>query len=1091
MYTVPDRRTPRERGFALVIVLAFVVLLSGLVVAYLSLTTSDRPVAQSSVHQTKVDQLAASGMDLVIGGLRQEIVGPSPTPTPPHTYVPTYVPPTNAGMLPVTFGNPDPTNIPNLVRRSIRADAIPAPGVSSLASAVNATDDVSANGRSISKARWNKHYLIPQANIGIFTAPDWVILTRNGPVAFTGWNDLLKDPTPTNDSYAVGRFAYSIYDEGQLLDANVVGYPTDASAAPIPAQRVGRKGPVAFVDLTTLPNQIPQSQTDKIVGWRNYGSIQATAAFGTFPSFNFTAAFATNYFNNFLLFNTSGFSRTNGLAASNQRTDQMFLSRQQLIAFQQATGFSADALQYLTTFSRELNAPSWKPSTPVGSTIDYETLANTPTASTSTAINRDLLNVYVPGTDPTAAAFTRADGTTAFQTDLLIERRFPLSRINGLGPTGIVTTANSTIINGVSAVATAATIQRDFGLQWDGSGNPPNNRWKYVGPTGSTVLSTINRLDQVAAEIPGREPNFFELLKAGILSGSVGVGSAGANTFVAADAKYLSSDYQIMQIGANIINQWNSGNVPIFFIFGTNEFTGIKNLPYLNKLVFKPAWTTIPPKGPTPTTYQFDAWLLPSLWNPHQQDPLNPPPASQNIQIAMTSPGTFSASTASPAVTTSSITGSATQFMTVAASTFGTSPSAPTAIVTPPNPPSTITRSPDVTIPVGGYYGFHVVATPITTAPTGLTTAQPNFATPATFELQVQVGTAWKTYQKWTGCTNSTPLVCAPAGWLTVTNLQDPEFVTLDPRTLRFGVWGNAANQPGASPSDYTNGVAFTMEVSAGTYEAITALPPQPQGTNFIFSGPPYALYNYANNPTSSTVYYTDLDTLRRQGDSISGATTAMLPAATADRPLILNRPFQSMAELGQVFRDEPWKTLDFFMTTASPDAGLVDIFSLHEASMEAGKTSLNTKQKPVLTAILSGAIKRLAGTGADVITTAQRDAIVNALYNITSTQPMIHKTDLLTQLAADPSVIALGRKEARDLVIRAFSDATQTRTWNLMIDVVAQSGRYPPNAGSGPNTANPLANFMVEGEQHYWVHVAIDRFTGQVIDKQIEVVNE
>jgi len=30
-----------------------------------------------------------------------------------------------------------------------------------------------------------------------------------------------------------------------------------------------------------------------------------------------------------------------------------------------------------------------------------------------------------------------------------------------------------------------------------------------------------------------------------------------------------------------------------------------------------------------------------------------------------------------------------------------------------------------------------------------------------------------------------------------------------------------------------------------------------------------------------------------------------------------------------------------------------------------------------------------------------------------------------------------------------------------------------------------------VEGEQHYWVHVAIDRFTGQIIGKQIEVVNE
>ena len=53
------------------------------------------------------------------------------------------------------------------------------------------------------------------------------------------------------------------------------------------------------------------------------------------------------------------------------------------------------------------------------------------------------------------------------------------------------------------------------------------------------------------------------------------------------------------------------------------------------------------------------------------------------------------------------------------------------------------------------------------------------------------------------------------------------------------------------------------------------------------------------------------------------------------------------------------------------------------------------------------------------------------------------------------------------------------------MIDVVAQSGRYKPNANSLQN------DFIVEGEQHYWVHVAIDRFTGEVLDKQIEVVNE
>src|SRR6266700_1689891 len=215
MEPAPKTISSRERGAALVIVLAFVVLLTGLAVAYLSRATSDRPVAHSSFNQSKADQVAASGMDLVIGGLRQEITGPVPTPTPP------YVPATNARMLPATFGNPDPTGIPNLVRRSVNGDtsAIPAPAVASFASTVNSTTDVSANGRSVSLARWNKHYLVPTLNTGdnktapvaSFVAPDWVILTQGdsnnpttppgGPVAFSTWDSTLADPT--NAHYAV------------------------------------------------------------------------------------------------------------------------------------------------------------------------------------------------------------------------------------------------------------------------------------------------------------------------------------------------------------------------------------------------------------------------------------------------------------------------------------------------------------------------------------------------------------------------------------------------------------------------------------------------------------------------------------------------------------------------------------------------------------------------------------------------------------------------------------------------------------------------------------------------------------------------
>jgi hypothetical protein len=41
------------------------------------------------------------------------------------------------------------------------------------------------------------------------------------------------------------------------------------------------------------------------------------------------------------------------------------------------------------------------------------------------------------------------------------------------------------------------------------------------------------------------------------------------------------------------------------------------------------------------------------------------------------------------------------------------------------------------------------------------------------------------------------------------------------------------------------------------------------------------------------------------------------------------------------------------------------------------------------------------------------------------------------------------------------------------------------PGSPTDPNKS------LVEGEQHYWVHMALDRFTGKVIDKQIEVANE
>ena len=75
--TSPLPRRSSEKAAALIIVLAFVVLLAGLAVAYLSVATTDRQLAQTSFHDTAADLLARSALDIVVGDFKQEIVNGS------------------------------------------------------------------------------------------------------------------------------------------------------------------------------------------------------------------------------------------------------------------------------------------------------------------------------------------------------------------------------------------------------------------------------------------------------------------------------------------------------------------------------------------------------------------------------------------------------------------------------------------------------------------------------------------------------------------------------------------------------------------------------------------------------------------------------------------------------------------------------------------------------------------------------------------------------------------------------------------------------------------------------------------------------
>lgn len=378
------------------IVLALVVLLTGLALAYFSRTTTDRQLAQSSHNDTSADLLARSALDIVVSDFKQELLDPNNATV------------TAANIQPQRSGND--ASIPNLIRRSVRSDPIPVPpGVPSLASAVSSGPVDLANPRrgEITLSRWNKHYLIPRHDTGTtidstpispllgdpagFIPPDWVLVTRNGPVAFSGWDNSLKDPGLTNTNYVVGRYAFAVYDEGGLLDMNIAGYPNwsgnpsgSCNPAPTPwLTNVGRKGTVGFADLTGLGIYAPsQTQVDNIVGWRNYATTLRpnTQSFGSFifPGDNCTTQdsygsylldfgdppFAFDDVDQPVPISSYPFSAVYPMTSDSlpQRTDQALMTRQEFLKLLGSvdSGWQNYA-RYLGTFSRERNqpAPDW------------------------------------------------------------------------------------------------------------------------------------------------------------------------------------------------------------------------------------------------------------------------------------------------------------------------------------------------------------------------------------------------------------------------------------------------------------------------------------------------------------------------------------------------------------------------------------------------------------------------------------------------------------------------------------------------------------------------------------------------------------
>ena len=161
------------------IILAFLVLLVGVVLAFFARAMSERQVSNSSANQTKAEILAQGALDQILGDLRQEIADGSTEATMGATTI--YTPTSAANTVPQLAGSSGTGGLENLVKRSAYGVAFSAGGIQRAANVSTLTR--SQNGRFIPPARWNKPLLLPKSDLSATNDVDWTPVGATG----AGW----------------------------------------------------------------------------------------------------------------------------------------------------------------------------------------------------------------------------------------------------------------------------------------------------------------------------------------------------------------------------------------------------------------------------------------------------------------------------------------------------------------------------------------------------------------------------------------------------------------------------------------------------------------------------------------------------------------------------------------------------------------------------------------------------------------------------------------------------------------------------------------------------------------------------------------
>lgn len=653
----PFRRYHSKRGIALLIVLAFITILSMVVISFFSQVQTHYISGNLRENQKKTTLISSSAQDYVIDQFLKEIINPQSSIT-PDSMTQVYLPASATNAIPIREISPSiPINDPhyyNLIRQST-------PNADPNASEED-TSQRSNNGRMIPTERWNTPQLLGGNGFDSGNQlPCWIYL------------DLDKGPVSHPDHKAVikGRFAYNVYEVGRLLDVNAAGYPSDLSTANVKKL----KNSLAGADLTRIPG-FSKSGIDSLIRFRNpqANSQNYNQIVTTLQQFGYMkpVVYSTN---------SSGVK---------EYKNNFFTSRQDLLRYvKNENSQLKEALPYLTTFSREINSPTVAPSptrpkivSNIGTSpyLDYK-------GGNSGYQKDDLINPLFPGIK-TKSNFTRNDLSKAYSGETMIKKRFALENlvwITAKGPSASLSTTDPLIAaleqTGVQTAViqrgTAENIRNYFGLTWDSQ----SHYWHYAPGAPRSSISNISTPGEILTldKITDREPNFIELLKATIHAGSLGKSTGCNNGYFPGYSggsavinnpnpitpqdylhpKDTSIDYQIIQIAANIIDQSDADSWPtrIQFDAGSGKlprfFSGIEDLPYLYriknlavKLRMGQPLGSFPlpigkniidnPEGEYPVNAAggnptdpgcIAALIIPEIWNPHDQNATSVPPS--------------------------------------------------------------------------------------------------------------------------------------------------------------------------------------------------------------------------------------------------------------------------------------------------------------------------------------------------------------------------------------------------------------------------------------------------------------------------------